>query len=275
MRVLVTGFGGFIGRAVWNALPDELEHYAIRHGDIAAKWLGPRSFDVCIHLAGNGDPARSVIEPDYDLDSHAGYVCRVIEKFSIDKFVYVSSGAVYDGHSGPVSPAIECSPRLPYAIAKLTAEQYVKAAAWNHRIGSYTIARFFGAYGSGEPERKIYTRLVRNFGIERKPDFTVRGNGENLIDAMYIDDAVRAICDIAQDDYENETLDLYAGESMTVNALVERAAACFGIKPEVRHDGRAAEYNRFFSTDRTYPFKPTVGLGDGLERLHRHLAGGT
>ena len=45
---------------------------------------------------------------------------------SADHVVYASSGAVYDGLTGAVSPATPVSPLLPYAISKLAAEHYIR-----------------------------------------------------------------------------------------------------------------------------------------------------
>ena len=78
-----------------------------------------------------------------------------LEHCPADHVVYVSSGAVYDGLLGPVSPATAVSPRLPYAISKLASEQYLRFFA-EHRgsVGSYINVRFFGAYGPYEPRER-------------------------------------------------------------------------------------------------------------------------
>jgi nucleoside-diphosphate-sugar epimerase len=41
----------------------------------------------------------------------------LLEHVRAGHVVYVSSGAVYDGLNGPVSPATAVAPRLPYAIS--------------------------------------------------------------------------------------------------------------------------------------------------------------
>ena len=60
-----------------------------------------------------------------------------------------------------VGPDTVLRPTLPYAISKQACENYVRHFRESGRLGSYVIARFFGAFGPYEPERKIYTRLVR------------------------------------------------------------------------------------------------------------------
>ena len=56
-------------------------------------------------------------------------------------------------------------------------------------IDSYLNVRFFGAYGPYEPSRKITTKWMRAV-MNGHREFTIRGNGENLIDFMHVDDAV-------------------------------------------------------------------------------------
>ena len=55
------------------------------------------------------------------------------------------------------------------------------------------MVRFFGAYGPYEASHKIYTRLVRAFALESRNTYTIYGDGANLIDAMYVDDAIDAV----------------------------------------------------------------------------------
>ncbi len=301
MRLLVTGASGFIGRNVLLAVPRDwevvatwratdlapfcrehgLDHVRTVRTDLGGEPLGgllPDRFDGCVFLVANGDPARSVPEPLMDLRSNAGTLVALLEHATFDRFVFVSSGAVYHGLRGPVTPASPVSPRLPYAISKLAAERYLAHFTAAGRVRAGASVRFFGAYGPHEPPRKVYTRLVRRFALERRPDFTVTGDGRNLIDAMYVDDAVRgllAVLAAPPADPGVSTLDLGTGSPLTLDELVRAAAAAFGLEADVRHAGSVPEYIEFRTADRTmeerYGFRPSVGLADGLRRLAGHL----
>ena len=228
LRLIIPGASGFIGRNLIMATPNDWEVVAVYHNshdfptwvkqknlphvtatgcdlnDEAAvcelaRRVGTR-FDACVFLAANGDPAYSVEHPFLDLQATVGTLLHFLSHFEIDRFIYFSSGAVYDGRSGSVSPDVTVSPRLPYAITNLACEHYAQAFTRSGRVGQYLNLRFFGAYGPYEPPRKIYTRLVRRFAFERVPQFTIQGDGLNYIDAMYVEDAIRGVMTVLESD---------------------------------------------------------------------------
>jgi nucleoside-diphosphate-sugar epimerase len=306
VRLLVTGASGFIGRNLLGAVPPDwkvtatfhrsegfpdfvagrgLRHVSPVRVDLArddpetlATRLGAEH-DAAVFLAANGDPALSVGAPRMDLAANTLSVVALLERIRIGRLVFVSSGAVYDGTQGGVRPGVAVSPTLPYAISKLAAEHYVHSFVKSGRVGSAACVRFFGAYGPHEPERKIYTRLVRTFAQERKRTFAIRGDGRNLIDAMYVEDAVRGMLLVLGDlapAGTSDVIDLASGAPMTIAALVREAAAAFGIEPDLSLTGSVPEYIQFHSIDRTmherYAFRADVSLADGLRRLAAHLA---
>jgi UDP-glucose 4-epimerase len=199
--------------------------------------------------------------------------------------VYLSSGAVYDGIVGAVSPATAVSPRLPYAISKLAAEQYVRFFSERRRApASYLNVRFFGAYGPYEPARKITTRWLLALAAGQR-EFTLRGNGENLIDFMYVDDAVDGMLKLVQAAGASGTVDFASGAPVSVNAVVAAMARVLGVDATVQHQGVTEEYIQFHSVDRAmrdrFGFAPAIAFDDGLRRLaefferERHAAGRT
>jgi len=298
MKLLVTGASGFIGRNLLAALPRDWQVTAAYHRDasfpeflrkrelahvtalrvdladggaVAALDDKQRSYDACVYLAANGDPAYSERAPADDLRANAASMVNVTEACRFGHLPFFSSGAVYDGLQGAVGPASALQPTLPYAISKWASERYAMHAQRKGRIGTASIARFFGAYGPYEAERKIYGRLVRQFAFAREPKFTVRGDGRNLIDAMYVDDAVRAIRLILDRPGDTATFDLYSGRPLSLKDLVTQAAATFGLQAQVEYAGEVPEYIEFRSGDRTmetrFGFRPAIELADGLTRF--------
>lgn len=303
--VLVTGASGFIGRNLVAAgVPgarvcavyrrgEDFPDYVRRRGapgveavrcDLSsvadvralARHL-PDRVDAVVHLASNGDPALSVKDPRLDLLEGPGALVTLLMHVCCDRLVYFSSGAIYDGLQGMVGPETPVNPTLPYAIGKQAGEQYARFFRKSGRCERATILRFFGAFGPHEPARKIYTRLVRWATTPGDEPFEVRGDGKNLIDAMYVDDAIRGIHRVLASDVGDVTVDFANGAPVSIDELVETAAATLGKRGRrVQHVGVVPEYMEFTVSGekmaRLFGFRAEISLEDGLRRLARHLA---
>ena len=310
MRMLVTGASGFIGHNVLLRAPRDWEIVAVAHRtpglesfvaeqklshvrvvrcDLtdadAVRALERQSgqVDSVLYLAANGDPAASASRPRWDLESNTLAPVTFLEHWPVDHLVYLSSGAVYDGLVGEVSPSTPVAPRLPYAISKLATERYIRFfCERRHALGSYVNVRFFGAYGPYEPARKITTRWLLALAAGQR-EFVLRGDGGNLIDFMHVDDAVDGLLQLVQARGTRTTLDFASHAPMTVNAVVEAMARTFGVEATIRHEGETEEYIQFRTSDRTmrdrFGFAPAIGFEDGLRKLaaffdrERHATG--
>ncbi len=303
MRVVVTGASGFIGHNVLLRAPREWEIVAVYHStsgldafvrdqgltnvrpmqcDLTseeevqrlARTIGERP-DAMLYLAANGDPAASSERVRWDLDLNTVALVTTLENCPARHVVYVSSGAVYDGLRGAVSPETPVSPRLPYAISKLASEQYLRFFAERKgTVDSYINVRFFGAYGPYEAARKITTRWLEGMAAGQR-EFVVRGDGRNLIDFMYVDDAVDGFLAAVKAKGDRRTVDFASGSPISVNDVVQAMARNLGIEVTVRHEGHVPEYIEFRSTDRTmrdrFGITPSITFDDGLARLRAFL----
>ncbi len=305
MKLLVTGASGFLGRnfllhappgsrvtALYrndSAFPDfvaslnrpEIEaircdlsdpgQVAMLVRDHGAEW------DGCLFLSAKVDIPWSVREPVNDLLLNTVPLLNLLEAARFDRLMYFSSGAVYDGRRGEIGPETPVAPTLPYAISKLACERYVEFFHKRRKsINNYLIVRFFGAYGPYEAPHKIYTRLVHAFVMEGRRAYKIYGDGSNLIDAMYVDDAVEAIVRMLSGPHWNRIVDLASGTPTTIRDLVFEAGKALGI-PDVHleTEGVAHEKNEFRASLRELEsltgFRPKIPLSEGMPKLRDFL----
>jgi UDP-glucose 4-epimerase len=301
MQFVVTGASGFIGRNVLLRAPRDwsitalyhrtpLQPFIEQHGlahvravkcdlldapAVASVAQSTGRADAVLYLAANGDPALSATRAGLDLSLNTVAFVNFLEHFRAGHVVYVSSGAVYDGLRGDVSPSTAVSPRLPYAISKLASEQYLRFFCERRgSVDSFINVRFFGAYGPFEAPRKITTRWLTAVAAGQR-EFVIRGNGENLIDFMYVDEAVDGLLSMVAASGSRLTVDFASGTPVTINQVVRAMADACGVEVRIRHEGHAEEFIEFRTVDTTmrdrFGFKPAIALTDGLGRLRDHL----
>ena len=305
MKLLLTGASGFIGHNVLLRAPRDWEIVAVYHRTpgldtfVKAQGLSNVRVEQCdlldgeavqalaqrigrptamLYLAANGDPAASAERPRWDLESNTTAFVTTLERCPADHVVYLSSGAVYDGLTGMVTPATPVSPLLPYAISKLASEQYLRFFAERRQsVSSYVNVRFFGAYGPYEAPRKITTKWLSAIRDGQR-EFVVRGNGQNLIDFMYVDDAVDGFLSLVKAAGTRATVDFASGTPVSVNDVVHMMAKVAGVDVSIRHEGAVAEYIEFRSADTTmrdtFGCRPSVSFESGLQRLRAFLSAG-
>lgn len=304
-EILVAGASGFLGRNLVKALgptydtvatynteksfPQFLERENLknvqclqvdlsREPEVKSK-LGGSRFDAIVNLAGNANLSRAQEASLEDLVSNVGPVINLGRFCRTDHFVHFSSGAVYDGHVGLVNRTIPLKPQFSYAVSKLASENYVASLHRHGAVRSYTIVRFFGAYGPYEPPRKIFSRLVRAFALEGESSFSITGDGRNLIDAMYVDDAVEGMKAILAHPAKNLIFDFGKGEPLSVNDLVFEAAKILGVNNvRIANQGAPVEYITFACSpqpfEEEFGFRARVSLEVGLLNFARWMKKG-
>jgi nucleoside-diphosphate-sugar epimerase len=304
MKLLVTGASGFIGHNVLLRAPREWTIYAVYHStpgleafvsqhglghvrpvkcdlmsaaDVSAlaRQIGQKP-DAMLYLAANGDPAVSARRPRWDLELNTVAFVNTLEQCPANHVVYVSSGAVYDGLQGAVTPATPVAPKLPYAISKLASEQYLQFFCERREtVKSYVNVRFFGAYGPYEAQRKITTRWLQALANGQR-EFVVRGDGKNLIDFRYVDDAVDGFLALVKAQGARLTVDFASGAPVSVNDIVKTMGQTLNIDVAIRNEGAVAEYIQFNTVDTTmrdrFGIVPSISFADGLKRLSAFLS---
>ena len=292
MKVAILGSSGFLGKNLmlnlqkgWETFAffntfTEFPKWAEKHGipggtvfvrqDLSRKFdypypnSIPKHFDLVISLIGDTRKLDKKHLPMQNFNSDPLALTGFFRRFTCDKFLYFSSGCVYEGHSGIISAydTKDLKPFTAYAIAKRTSEMLLDYFVKDGCIKRYLNVRFFGAYGPHQRNEKITTKLIKTFFIDKKNEITLYGSGENLIDAMYVQDAIDWILLAVNQKFENETIDFGRASPITIKELALRTAAVCGVaNPIIKWDAETASKEDYYFRLGDHWFRPETPFG--------------
>lgn len=217
---LVTGGAGFIGNNIVRALLARGDHVRVLDNfetgkrqnltDIAADIEliegDIRSVDQChravkgmeyvLHQAAIPSVPRSIADPTTTHEVNASGTINVLiaaRDAGIRRLVFASSSSAYGPE--PKLPRVETdrpNPISPYAVSKLSGEQY--AAAFWHSYQLETVSlRYFNVFGPRQQWDSPYAAVVPRFvrAIQAGEDVTIFGDGRQNRDFTYIDNVVQ------------------------------------------------------------------------------------
>ena len=241
-NALVIGSAGFLGRAVVAELNTRGRHVIAfdrtsvdsRHGDRVTYVVGDivdrssvdavmAGVDEVYHLAG----ALGTSELDDQL------------RRSIDLNI-MGSLNVFESAIRHHVPKVFFASKVhiwlnAYTITKHATEQIARLLTQQHptRICSLRYLNLFG------PEQKLYPvrKVLPTFALQalRELPIQVYGDGEQLMDMLYVDDAARMTVDYLDAGYVDRAADCGTGQGMSVNDLAERTNAYFGNSAGIEH----------------------------------------
>ncbi|MGH9184415.1 MAG: NAD-dependent epimerase/dehydratase family protein [Acidimicrobiales bacterium] len=316
MRAVVTGAAGFVGSHLTEALlaaghrvvgidaftpyydpaikrsnlAGAIEHPSFRLVDTDLRSTAPTALadlvdgtDVVFHLAAQPGVRSSWSRfDDYQSHNVVGThrlleACRAGQTGPA-RVVVASSSSVYG--NAPAFPTRETTPprpHSPYGVTKLAAEHLSHAYAANWGIPT-VVLRYFTVYGPRQRPDMAFHRLFEAARGGRP--FELYGDGSQVRDFTYVDDAVAATLLGATASIEPGTVVNIAGGSAAAVAEVVRLAGVAAGRPvpvthrpaqpgDVTRTGASIE-----RAQSVLGWRPAVDLRDGLARQaawHRSL----
>jgi UDP-glucose 4-epimerase len=294
-RAVVTGASGFIGQALVRFLAAAgWEVFAIDRRPFPDP--GQRSLVVDVaspdalrgvlddrttvfHMAASADVAASVANPRHDFDNTFRGVFEVLEaaRQAGSRVVFPSTASIFDSSNQlPLPERAFPRPSSPYAAGKLGGEAYCHAY---HRCYGLDIriARLFSVYGTGMRRFAIHD-IIRKIQ-QNDAELTILGDGMQVRDYLFIDDAVRGLVMLATAGLAGEEYNLASGEPVKLLDLAKTIAELMG-HPGIRilttgrsFPGDTPRWYADISKVRRLGFEPSVDLRTGLQRTIAWLAG--
>ncbi len=287
-RAVVTGASGFIGQALvahlrssgWQVLAVDRKPFPdaeqpamsvdVAQPDALARVVDSNT--TIFHLAASADVAASVASPRRDFDNTFRGVFEVLEAARQAKcrVIFPSTASIFDASNQlPLSERAFPRPTSPYAAGKLGGEAYCHAYHRSYGL-DVRIARLFSVYGAGMYRFAIHD-IIRK--VQANPsEIQILGDGTQIRDYLYIDDAVRGLELIATEAQPGEEYNLASGIPVRLLDLTRTIAELMG-HPDIRiaPTGRSfpGDTHRWFadiSKIRALGFEPSVDLRSGLQR---------
>ena len=293
-RAVVTGASGFIGSALtahlsaegWDVVTVDRRPFAdgqppSRLADVAQEGALAGLLDagtVIFHMAASADVAGSVANPRHDFDNTFRGVFEVLEaaRHAGSRVVFPSTASIFDASNAlPLSERAFPRPTSPYAAGKLGGEAYCHAYHRSYGV-DVRIARLFSVYGIGMFRFAIHD-IVRKIQQDHD-DLVILGDGTQVRDYLFIDDAVRGLTMVATEGASGEEYNVASGAPVRLLDLARLIAELMGypnirIRPSGRSfAGDTARWYADISKVRALGFEPRVDLRDGLERTIAWLA---
>lgn len=280
LRILVTGATGLLGTRLVKSLSLKNQVFALMRNqdlvptgvrpilvDLSKPWTYealPKEMDVIVHLAqseGYKDfPSRSLEVFRVNVDSTASLLDYAV-KSGVKKFIYASTGGIYQSGSNPVTEDSEILGPTAlgnYFATKLSSEML---CASYRPILEVNIARFFFIYGPGQREHMLIPRLARS--IQENRVITLSGERGIRINPIYVDDASQIIETLVKESGP-KTINIAGMEVVDIRKLSEMIGQLLGVNPKFEILSSAPDLISDTSKLRSLTSKDMVDLSAGL-----------
>jgi len=253
---LVTGGAGFIGSHIVERLLREghavrvlddfsngkPENLRAMSGDIDLISGNIRDRDVVARAVTGAYVVFHQADPLTTHESNVTGTLNILlaaRDLGVRRVVFASSSSVYG--ETPVLPKHEDmkpEPRSPYALSKLSAEQY--CGVFHHIYGSETVAlRYFNIFGPRQDPESQYAAVIPKFvtAILGGGRPVIFGDGRQSRDFTYVDNVVEAnLLASEAEGASGRFFNIACGGRYTLLQLLDRINAILGAEIEPIHE---------------------------------------
>lgn len=232
--------------------------------------------DVVYHLISTTVPSTSNQYIAEELKANVILSANLLEacvKQSVKKIIFISSGGTVYGKESrcPLDENTPTNPITSYGIQKITIEKLLYL--YNYLYGlDYRIIRLSNPYGPFQrPNGIIGAVTTFTYKALRGEEIIVYGDGSVIRDFIYIDDAIRGIKSIVEENACYHTFNLGCGYGTSIKQVIETIRLSLGIDVNVKYtESRSVDVpvnyldiNRF---ETTYGKLNPISLDEGIRK---------
>lgn len=274
MRVVI-GSAGFIGRAVFKRL--DAFGMTRMNGDLEKGCILPKADVVYLCAGRTGGVGRmksdpmSFIYPNIRIHMNVFKACA---EAKVKRVVCVGSTTGYPNTPWPVKEEEYLEGDLhPAYFVPGNVHRFIKQLAMMMPFETvfFRPSNVYGPGNSFDPQNSHVIEATVRKVSERQDPFVIWGTGNEVRDAIYIDDLADAITQHGET-CEPGDYNVGSGEEMSVNQIVEVLLEHAEFNPTIEHDltkPTAISARRVDCTKlRSLGWEPKVSMREGLRKTH-------
>lgn len=239
--------------------------------------------EFVFHFISTTTPASAENDPTLDIKTNTIASVELFEKcveHKVKKVFFASTGgAIYgEQHAEQLKESAPTLPFSPYAIGKLTIENYLRYFYKKFQL-DYIVVRISNPFGTRQGLNKkqgVIPIFLRNL-VEDLP-LTVYGDGEMVRDYIYVKDAVRMISTLVDKPTRHHVYNIGAGQGHTINDLLAHIEAVTGKRPTINTAAVPSTFVEKVVLDtgrfaEEFNIQPLTSLDDGIRQTWEEIVG--
>jgi UDP-glucose 4-epimerase len=278
MKVLVTGGSGFLGKSVsdyftnqghkvliFDKIPPKniLKNQTYIEGDICKEKLTKdvlNDLDIVLHFAAQADVDYSDKHPEETLQNNIQgtiNVLNVIKEINLKRFFFSSSVYVNSSYGSF------------YGVSKQCCEKIIEE--YSRKFGiKFTILRYGSLYGPEANKFNSISNIIESALSKKAIDR--KGNGEEIREYVFIDDAAEMTYETLSEDYVNKHIFISGNQQIKVKDLLIMINEILGGNIKISYNKNQLEdlhytitpYSHKVRSAKRIALKNFTDLGDGL-----------
>ena len=301
MKTIILGAAGFIGRNLAEKLAKkEGDPITLvdRNGDVLREMKGQKGSriqikemdlvrqenydevllgqDVVYHLISTTVPTTSNQQIPQEISDNVELTSRLLEscvRCGVKKVVYLSSGGTVYGMNQvcPLREGMETNPINSYGVQKVMNEKLLYLYQYLYGL-DYRIIRLSNPFGPYQRPNGILGAVTTfTYKALKGEEIVVYGDGSVVRDYIYIEDAVKAILNIADDEGEDRLYNVGSGIGTSLCQLLKIIEDTLGLTLQIRYvPGRAVDVPVNYLDISRYEMKfgrfDVLSLPEGIRR---------
>jgi nucleoside-diphosphate-sugar epimerase len=235
MKILIIGYKGFIGKYLFNYLKLlELEVYGVssaeengidpKTGMLSDTFSISPGTDAVVYLAQSPHYRQVPDQASHLLNVNVVSAVKVADmarKAKVKRFIYTSTGNVYQPSFQPLTETSPLNRNNWYSLSKIHAEE---ALALFSNDMDITIARLFGVYGPSQTD-KLIPNLIEK--VQNEKNIFLARNPHDLddldglkISLLYIDDLLKILTSILLQHHTVNCINIAGKEVLSLRKIV-------------------------------------------------------